>query len=122
MNLTRPADDLKFQTLEIRRECVNLPLSLYTEWCWQMDLKNMFHFLRLRMDSHAHWEIQEYGRAMAQVVKAVCPLAYEPFERHMVNGAHFSGDEKEAIKKMLAGEPNPLEGRRLEEFENKLKK
>ena len=100
---------------------INLPLSTYTEWYWQMDLKNMFHFLRLRMDSHAQWEIQEYGRAMASVVKAVCPLAYASFERHMVNGARFSGDELAAIKTMLAGEPNPLQGRRLEEFEAKLK-
>ena len=99
---------------------INLPLSLYTEWYWQMDLKNMFHFLKLRMDSHAQWEIQEYGRAMARVVKAVCPLAYESFERHMVNGARFSADEIDAMKKMMAGESNPLEGRRLAEFEEKL--
>ena len=66
---------------DIARELarINLPLSTYTEWYWQMDLKNMFHFLKLRMDSHAQWEIQEYGRAMAEVVKAVCPLAYESF-------------------------------------------
>jgi thymidylate synthase (FAD) len=109
---------------EVARELarINLPLSLYTEWYWQMDLKNMFHFLKLRMDSHAQWEIQEYGRAMAEVVKAVCPLAYESFERHMVNGARFSGDEISAIKQMLAGEANPLEGRRLAEFEDKLNK
>jgi len=87
-----------------------------------MDLKNMFHFLKLRMDRHAQWEIQEYGRAMAKVVKAVCPLAYNSFERHMVNGALFSAEEIAAIKKVMAGEPNPLEGRRLEEFEGKLNK
>ncbi|RKX38826.1 MAG: thymidylate synthase (FAD), partial [Verrucomicrobia bacterium] len=63
-----------------------------------------------------------YGRAMATVVKAVCPLAYESFERHLVNGARFSADEIAAIRKVMAGEPNPLEGRRLEEFEGKLHK
>jgi thymidylate synthase (FAD) len=107
-------------TRELAR--INLPLSLYTEWYWQMDLKNMFHFLALRMDSHAQWEIQEYGRAMAKVVKAVCPLAYESFDRHMVNGARVSGDEIAAIKKMISGEPNPLKGRRLDEFADKLNK
>jgi len=109
---------------DIARELarINLPLSTYTEWYWQMDLKNMFHFLKLRMDSHAQWEIQEYGRAMAKVVKAVCPLAYESFERHMVNGARFSAEEIAAIKNVMAGKPNPLEGRRLEEFEGKLNK
>jgi thymidylate synthase (FAD) len=98
------------------------PLSTYTEWYWQMDLKNMFHFLKLRMDSHAQWEIQEYGRAMAKVVQAACPLAYASFERHMVNGTRFSADEIAAIKQMIAGEPNPLAGRRLDEFEGKLNK
>ena len=107
---------------DIARELarINLPLSTYTEWYWQMDLKNMFHFLRLRMDHHAQWEIQEYGRAMAQIVKAVCPLAYDSFERHMVHGARFSDHELVAIRAMLEGEANPLEGRRLKEFEQKL--
>ena len=107
---------------DIARELarINLPLSTYTEWYWQMDLKNMFHFLKLRMDHHAQWEIQEYGRAMAQIVKAVCPLAYDSFERHMVNGARVSAHELDAIKKMLDGKPNPLEGRRLTEFNQKL--
>ena len=107
---------------DIARELarINLPLSTYTEWYWQMDLKNMFHFLKLRMDHHAQWEIQEYGRAMAKIVKAVCPLAYESFEKHMVNGARFSEHELNAIRLMLDGKENPLEGRKLKEFEQKL--
>jgi thymidylate synthase (FAD) len=99
---------------------INLPLSMYTEWYWQMDLKNMFHFLKLRMDSHAQWEIQEYARAIAGIVQAVCPMACESFERHVLRGAKFSADEIAAVNDLLAGKPNPLEGRRLEEFENKL--
>jgi thymidylate synthase (FAD) len=100
---------------------INLPLSMYTEWYWQMDLKNMLHFLKLRMDSHAQWEIQEYARAIAGIVKAVCPLAYESFDRHILRGAKFSSDEIAAIHEMLAGRANPLKGRRLTEFEDKLK-
>jgi thymidylate synthase (FAD) len=100
---------------------INLPLSMYTEWYWQMDLKNMLHFLKLRMDSHAQWEIQEYARAIAGIVKTVCPMVYESFERHILYGAKFSRDEIAAIKTLLAGQPNPLEGRRLAEFESKLK-
>lgn len=100
---------------------INLPLSMYTEWYWQMDLKNMLHFLKLRMDSHAQWEIQEYARAIAKIVKAVCPLAYESFERHILRGAKFSSDEIAAINALLAGKPNPLEDRRLAEFEDKLR-
>src|SRR5690606_5554257 len=44
---------------------INLPLSLYTEMYWQIDLNNLFHFLRLRMDWHAQYEIRVYGDAMA---------------------------------------------------------
>ncbi len=99
---------------------INLPLSLYTEWYWQMDLHNLFHFLRLRLDAHAQWEIRKYGEAIAGLAQAVAPLAYAAFERHMVHGKHFSGDEMDALKKMLRGEPNPLEGRRRRDFEQKI--
>ncbi len=107
---------------DIAREMarINLPLSTYTECYWQMNLRNLFHFLKLRMDTHAQWEIQEYARALAKPVKEVCPLAYRSFERHILKGASFSTDEIEAIKKMAIGEKNPLEGRRLAEFEKKL--
>ena len=50
---------------------INLPLSLYTQWYWQMDLHNLFHFLELRMDSHAQWEIREYANAIAGITKAI---------------------------------------------------
>jgi thymidylate synthase (FAD) len=99
---------------------INLPLSMYTEWYWQMDLKNMLHFLKLRMDSHAQWEIQEYARAIAKIVKTVCPMAYESFERHILHGAKLSSDEIAAVQCLIAGKPNPLEGRRLAEFNDKL--
>jgi len=99
---------------------INLPLSMYTEWYWQMDLKNMFHFLKLRMDSHAQWEIQEYARVIADIVKTVCPKAYQSFERHVLCGAKFSSDEIVVIHALMDGKPNPLEGRRLEEFNDKL--
>jgi len=105
-------------TRELAR--INLPLSMYTEWYWQMDLKNMLHFLKLRMDSHAQWEIQEYARAIANIVQAVCPKAYESFERHVLRGAKFSSDEIAAINALIDGKENPLEGRRLSEFTDKL--
>ena len=85
-----------------------------------MDLHNLFHFLRLRLDAHAQWEIRKYGEAIAGLAQAVAPLAYAAFERHMVHGKHFSGDEMDALKKMLRGEPNPLEGRRRRDFEQKI--
>jgi len=117
------ADYQELLTDGIARELarINLPLSMYTEWYWQMDLKNMLHFLKLRMDSHAQWEIQEYARAIARTVQAVCPLAYASFERHILRGAKLSSDELAAVNALIAGQPNPLEGRRLAEFEDKLR-
>ncbi len=99
---------------------INLPLSLYTEWYWQMDLHNLFHFLALRMDAHAQWEIRKYGEAIATMAKAVAPLAYEAFDRHLLKGRKFSAEELEVLRKMLKGEPNPLEGIQRLDFEHKL--
>ena len=98
----------------------NLPLSLYTEWYWQIDLHNLLRFLRLRMDSHAQYEIRVYAEAMAQCAKAVAPLAYEAFEEHILGSARFSRAECEALTALLAGKPVALEGRALETFEKKV--
>lgn len=98
----------------------NLPLSLYTEWYWQIDLHNLFRFLRLRMDSHAQYEIRVYAEAMAKCAQAVAPLAYEAFEEHMLHGVRFSRAESHALAQLLAGKPNPLEGRALAIFEDKM--
>ncbi|MFQ3667534.1 MAG: FAD-dependent thymidylate synthase [Fimbriimonadaceae bacterium] len=99
---------------------VNLPLSLYTEWYWQIDLHNLFHFLRLRMDAHAQYEIQEYGKALAKCARAVAPIAYEAFEEHILNSVRLSRAECVALTKMLEGRPHGLEGRPLATFEEKL--
>ena len=99
---------------------INLPLSLYTQWYWQMDLHNLFHFIKLRADSHAQWEIQQYATAIAGIAKAVAPHAYASFERHVLNGKRFSSDEISALQCLIKGEPNPLEGRKRKEFESKL--
>src|SRR5204862_3210013 len=94
---------------EIARELarINLPLSLYTEWYWQIDLHNLFHFIALRADAHAQKQIRVYAEALAQCAKAVAPLAYEAFEENALQGAHFSRAEFEAMKAMLRGEPCP---------------
>jgi thymidylate synthase (FAD) len=95
---------------------INLPLTLYTEWYWQIDLHNLFHFLKLRMDTHAQWEIQQYANALAKIAQAVAPWAYESFEEHILHGRNFSGSEIEALKAMIGGEACPLEGRVRKEF------
>jgi thymidylate synthase (FAD) len=114
----------KLIDLGVARELArnNLPLSLYTEWYWQIDLHNLFHFLRLRMDPHAQYEIRVYAEAMARCAKAVAPLAYEAFEEHVLDSVTFSRAECEAIAAMLAGEAVALEGRKLRTFEEKMTK
>ncbi len=100
----------------------NLPLSLYTEWYWQIDLHNLFHFLRLRMDDHAQYEIRVYAEAMAKCAQAVAPLAYEAFEEHVLHGVRFSRAECQALVAMIDGKAAGLEGRSLDIFTKKLEK
>jgi thymidylate synthase (FAD) len=83
---------------------INLPLSLYTEMYWQIDLHNLFHFLALRLDSHAQWEIREYARAIADAAQAVAPIAYQAFERHRLNAVTLSSDEMAILKQCLGAD------------------
>jgi thymidylate synthase (FAD) len=100
----------------------NLPLSLYTEWYWQIDLHNLFHFLRLRLDPHAQYEIRAFAEAMALCAKAVAPIAYEAFEEHILGSVSFSRSEGEALADLLVGKQVALEGRSLAAFEAKIEK
>ena len=99
---------------------VNLPLSLYTEFYWQMDLHNLFHFLRLRMHPHAQAEIRAYAERIFQIVKVVCPLACGSFVDHLVKGVRFSGTELDELRRIADGKAAALTGRALERFRNKL--
>ena len=104
---------------------INLPLSLYTELYWQIDLNNLFHFLRLRLDWHAQYEIRAYGDVMARLAQAVAPRAYEAFEEHILYGGAFSRSELEILRSALDPEnlDKALEGMRAskrEEFLGKL--
>jgi len=80
---------------------INLPVSQYTEFVWKIDLHNLMHFLALRMDSHAQWEIREYGNVMAKMTQAVAPVAYEAFEDYRLNAVTFSGPVMDAIRDQM---------------------
>ncbi len=80
---------------------INLPLSLYTEWYWQIDLHNLFHFLKLRMDPHAQREIRLYAQTMFRIAKTVCPAACASFERHVLGSLHFCAEELAALRLLL---------------------
>ncbi|TFG63573.1 MAG: FAD-dependent thymidylate synthase, partial [Gemmatimonadales bacterium] len=85
---------------------IDLPLSTYTQWYWKIDLHNLLHFLRLRVDAHAQWEIQEYGRVMAGMLARVAPLTYEAWLDYDVLGEKMSAAELDAIRLLVepAGE------------------
>jgi thymidylate synthase (FAD) len=95
---------------EVARELarIDLPLSTYTQWYWKIDLHNLLHFLTLRVDAHAQWEIQEYGRVMAGMLKRVAPLSYEAWIDYDVCGAHLSRMEMEALGALVAVEGGGL--------------
>lgn len=99
---------------------VNLPLATYTEWYWQIDLHNLFHFLRLRLDPHAQEEIRAYAEVLARCAKAVAPIAYGAFEEYVLSAVTFSKTERAALEVVLNGGSNPLEGKALDEFNKKL--
>jgi thymidylate synthase (FAD) len=90
---------------------IDLPLSTYTQWYWKIDLHNLLHFLKLRVDSHAQWEIQEYGRVMAGMLKRVAPLSYEAWIDYDVCGDRVSRMELDALRKLVSAEGDGLRAR-----------
>lgn len=76
---------------------MNLPTNIYTQWYWKVDLHNLFHFLRLRADSHAQYEIRVYANIICEIVRKWCPLAYQAFEDYRLNAKQFSASEMRAI-------------------------
>ncbi|RMF09060.1 MAG: FAD-dependent thymidylate synthase [Candidatus Neomarinimicrobiota bacterium] len=81
-----------------------LPVNIYTEWYWKNDLHNILHFLHLRMDSHAQYEIRVYAEAMAGIVKSIAPVAYEAFQDYVVKGLRFSQIEQDIFRQKLSPE------------------
>lgn len=126
--------DLLSQDVARELARINLPLSTYTEWYWQIDLHNLFHFLALRLDSHAQYEIRAYAEVLLDLTSRVCPLATEAFREHRLGGVRFSGSEFAALRALLdeaavtpgqlqeaAGKAG-LEGRDAERFVEKVQK
>jgi len=86
--------------IELARELARIGLSVaaYTQWYWKIDLHNLFHFLRLRLDSHAQYEIRVFAEAMARIVKDAFPVAWEAFEDYRLKAVSFSRLEIEVLK------------------------
>ena len=83
---------------------MNLPANIYTQWYWKVDLHNLFHFLRLRADAHAQYEIRAYADAICDVARDWVPIAFAAFEDYRMGGAQLSGKALECVRRMLAGE------------------
>ena len=83
---------------------MNLPANIYTQWYWKVDLHNLFHFLRLRADAHAQYEIRVYAEAMCQVVADWVPFAYKAFEDYRLGSVSMSAQMVECLRRMLKGE------------------
>lgn len=80
---------------------INLPLSTYTEWYWKIDLHNLFHFLKLRLDAHAQYEIRVYAEAIAEILRGIVPIAYEAFEDYNLYSKSFSRIELDFLKSAI---------------------
>lgn len=78
-----------------------LPLTTYTQWYWKIDLHNLLHFLFLRLDAHAQWEIRQYAKVMVEMVKAVCPIAWEAFVDYRQKAVRLSLPEQEALHVLI---------------------
>ena len=96
----------------------NLPQSTYTEFYWKINLHNLMHYLRLRMDSHAKKEIQEYARAIYELIQPLVPISMEAFMDFRVDAIQLTGPE---IRALNHGEIIKSPGERRE-FEEKLKR
>jgi len=83
---------------------MNLPLSTYTQWYWKCDLHNLFHFLSLRADPHAQYEIRVYADAMLDMVKRWVPLAYQAFMDYRLGAVEMSAPGLAVVKRLLGGE------------------
>ena len=100
---------------------MTLPVNYYTQWYWKVDLHNLLHFLMLRADAHAQYEIRVYAEAMLETVKRWVPLTYQAFADYVQGGLELSAQGLDVVKRLLAGEAvtqatsgmNPREWREL---------
>jgi thymidylate synthase (FAD) len=116
---------------DIARELarINLPLSTYTEWYWKIDLHNLLHFLKLRMDEHAQYEIRVYANVIKEIINNFVPMSVEAFEDYIFESRSFSKQELAVIKKLIGSKPpddemlkrHNLTGLEATEFKGKLK-
>lgn len=95
-------DDQQGLARELAR--MNLPANVYTQWYWKVDLHNLLHFLRLRADAHAQYEIRVYADEICKLVADWVPYAYKAFEDYRMGGATLSSTALDCVRRMIKGE------------------
>lgn len=83
---------------------INLTLNTYTQWYWKADLHNLLHFLALRADSHAQYEIRAYAEVMMKAVQAWVPATFAAFQDYRLGAVTFSAKMLDVVRRMLAGQ------------------
>ena len=106
LNENSEGETLDDGSMGIARELarMNLTLNTYTQWYWKIDLNNLLHFLALRADAHAQYEIRVYADIIFDIVKKWVPVTYEAFEDYRVGGTQLSAKEILILKKIIKGE------------------
>ncbi|MBV8408213.1 MAG: FAD-dependent thymidylate synthase [Alphaproteobacteria bacterium] len=83
---------------------MNLSLNFYTQWYWKTNLHNLMHFLSLRADAHAQYEIRAYAEVMIDTLRRWCPICHDAFMEYRMGGVHLSKSGVAAVRRMIAGE------------------
>jgi thymidylate synthase (FAD) len=90
---------------------IDLPLSTYTQWYWKIDLHNLLHFLSLRVDPRAQWEIQQYARVIAGMVKRVAPLSFEAWVDYDLESRPLTRAERDVLSRLVTADAEGVRAR-----------
>ena len=96
---------------------MNLPANIYTQWYWKVDLHNLLHFLRLRADTHAQYEIRVYADEICKLVADWVPFAFSAFQDYRMGGVTLSSKALDCVRRMIAGENVKQETSRMSKGE-----
>jgi thymidylate synthase (FAD) len=90
---------------------IDLPVSTYTQWYWKIDLHNLLHFLSLRVDPRAQWEIQQFARIIAGMVKRVAPLSYEAWVDYDLESRTLTRAERDVLSRLVTADEHGVRAR-----------
>lgn len=86
---------------------ITLPLNMYTEWYWKIDLHNLLHFVNLRIHQHAQYEIRVYAQILMEIIQEWCPFTYDAFQEYILHAKTLSRSQIAVLKQLIAGKKIP---------------